>query len=338
MEKLLSVIVPVYNAEKWLNRCIDSILEQSYKNFELILVNDGSKDASGEICDDYAKKDQRITVIHKANAGVSEARNTGIEIAQGDYIIFIDSDDAIVDGYFASAVAGMETGVDWFICGAKEILFSGGNIVSESSFQLDLPQRTTILDLYSAVDNGIASAFVNCPCFRAYKTDIIKENALSFDPSLSLGEDIYFNLSYAKFAKEIFIDKNEYYLYYRENTTSLTKRFFETKYEDSIKIYDEWRRTITELGASEDTLKRFENLYLRVMFSNIVHVYTHTKDRVKRKEMIKKVINNEWVRKSKTYGDGTFVVRMTTFFIVKKISFMVSILFSLKFGFSKNIK
>ncbi len=330
MEKLLSVIVPVYNAEKWLNRCIDSILGQSYKNFELILINDGSRDASGEICDDYAKKDKRITVIHKSNAGVSEARNTGIEVAQGDYIIFIDSDDAVADGYFASAVAGMETGVDWFICGAKEMLFSGGNMVSENSFQLDLPQRTTILDLYSAVDNGVASAFVNVPWSKAYKAEVIKNNGVRFDPSLSLGEDIYFNLSYAKYVEEIFVEKNEYYLYYQENTTSLTKRFFETKYEDSVKIYDEWRRTITELGADEDTLKRFENLYLRVMFSNIVYVYSHTKDRAKRKEMIKKVINNEWVRKSKTYGDGTFMVRMTTFFIVKKMFFIVKLLFDMK--------
>ena len=92
---LISVIVPVYNVEKYLNRCIHSILKQTYKNFELILVNDGSTDNCGKICDEYSKKDNRIKVIHKDNGGLSDARNTGIESASGEYIMFVDSDDYI---------------------------------------------------------------------------------------------------------------------------------------------------------------------------------------------------------------------------------------------------
>ena len=91
----ISIIVPVYNVEKYLSRCIDSILNQTFDDFELILIDDGSPDHSGAICDDYAKKDNRILVIHKENGGLSDARNAGINIASGEYIMFVDSDDYI---------------------------------------------------------------------------------------------------------------------------------------------------------------------------------------------------------------------------------------------------
>ena len=91
----LSIIVPVYQAKEYLEKCINSILEQSFVDFELILVDDGSKDASGTICDEYAKRDKRIRVIHKENGGLSDARNTGIKLANSDYLMFVDSDDYI---------------------------------------------------------------------------------------------------------------------------------------------------------------------------------------------------------------------------------------------------
>ena len=95
MNELISVVVPVYNVENYLEKCVSSITNQTYKNLEIILVNDGSKDNSGAICDDLAKNDSRIKVIHKENGGLSDARNTGINVATGEYIGFVDSDDWI---------------------------------------------------------------------------------------------------------------------------------------------------------------------------------------------------------------------------------------------------
>ena len=92
-EKLVSVIIPAYNIEDYIGRCLDSVLSQTYKNLEILVVDDGSSDCTGEILDDYEKKDQRIRVIHKENGGVSSARNIGIEAATGDYIGFVDGDD-----------------------------------------------------------------------------------------------------------------------------------------------------------------------------------------------------------------------------------------------------
>ena len=93
---LISVIIPVYNVEKYLHRCLDSVIEQTYKNLEVILIDDGSTDHSGEICDDYAAKDVRIHVIHQENQGVSAARNKGLDNVKGEYITFVDSDDSNV--------------------------------------------------------------------------------------------------------------------------------------------------------------------------------------------------------------------------------------------------
>ena len=104
-ENLVSVIIPVYNVEKYLPKCLDSVINQTYKNLEIILVDDGSPDNSGKICDEYAEKDSRIKVIHKENGGVSSARNVGIKQAKGQYLLFVDSDDYIKDGYF-DAVRG----------------------------------------------------------------------------------------------------------------------------------------------------------------------------------------------------------------------------------------
>lgn len=100
MDGLISVIIPVYNVEQYLRECVDSVLGQTYQNFEIILVDDGSTDTSGDICDEYAKKDDRIQVIHKENGGASVARNHGIEMAKGEYVYFLDSDDRIVSNAF----------------------------------------------------------------------------------------------------------------------------------------------------------------------------------------------------------------------------------------------
>lgn len=108
MEKLLSVIIPIYNVEMYLDRCMESIVNQSYKNLEIIMVDDGSPDNCSSKCDEWAKKDRRIRVIHKSNGGLSDARNKGIEIAKGDYLAFVDSDDFIDNKMFSVLVEALE--------------------------------------------------------------------------------------------------------------------------------------------------------------------------------------------------------------------------------------
>ncbi len=108
MDKKISVIVPVYKVEKYLARCVDSIIDQTYKNLEIILVDDGSPDGCGAMCDEYAKKDERIKVIHKENGGLSSARNAGLDIATGDYIAFVDSDDRITPDAYENLLKALD--------------------------------------------------------------------------------------------------------------------------------------------------------------------------------------------------------------------------------------
>lgn len=119
--KLVSIIIPVYNVEKYLKRCIDSLCNQTYKNIEIILVNDGSTDSSGIICDQYEKKDSRVKVIHKLNGGLSEARNTGMEVASAQWITFVDSDDYVSLSYISNLVgAAMNENADMAITNLKK--------------------------------------------------------------------------------------------------------------------------------------------------------------------------------------------------------------------------
>ena len=104
----LSVIVPIYNVEQYIHKCVDSILNQNFKDFELILVDDGSPDSCGKICDEYAQKDERVKVIHKVNGGLSDARNFGLEKAKGEYVSFIDSDDWVDENIYSESLKYME--------------------------------------------------------------------------------------------------------------------------------------------------------------------------------------------------------------------------------------
>ena len=150
-DSLISIIVPVYNSEQTLHRCIDSILVQTYRNFELLLINDGSKDRSGEICDEYARKDSRIKVFHKENGGVSSARNVGLDNARGEWITFSDSDDAVT--------------VEWLnnmanICLGKELVVQGFYPSNPEGFATSGKLINTILP----VGQGLSYLY-NCSAF-----------------------------------------------------------------------------------------------------------------------------------------------------------------------------
>lgn len=145
---LISVIVPVYNVEKYLPKCIDSIINQTYKNLEIILVDDGSPDNSPQICDDYAKKDSRIKVIHKKNGGRAEARNVAIDVAKGEYIGFVDSDDYIADNFYELLLkAALDNNADISICSSKCVDEEDKEV--ESIFHFDV--KDEVLDKKEAL-------------------------------------------------------------------------------------------------------------------------------------------------------------------------------------------
>lgn len=202
----ISVIVPIYNADKYLHRCIDSILTQTFNDFELLLVNDGSKDNSGEICEDYAHKDARVKVLHKANGGASSARNLGIDNACGEYISFIDSDDYVLPCFLETFMEYIGSS-DLCILGIKPdySIFSGYQLVKTS------------LDYKGCVKKALP-LFYECQMFgslsnKMFKKSIIQDNRLHLNETFVFREDEEFLLRYLLYAQTISATVKPCYIY-----------------------------------------------------------------------------------------------------------------------------
>ncbi len=199
----ISVIVPVYKVEKYIHRCIDSILNQTFTDFELILVDDGSPDNCGAICDEYAKSDSRVVVIHKENGGVSTARNTGLDVAVGKYIAFCDSDD-----YWATDMLEMLSGI--IEADDVDIVVSGFQRVDENGAFLNALKRSSgrecidnEAELVSYLVHGVLSGKYGWEvCTRLFKRDIIEANTIRFCTSCgNYAEDMGFVLQYCLYIK-----------------------------------------------------------------------------------------------------------------------------------------
>lgn len=145
MEDLISVIVPIYNVEKYINKCIDSIINQTYTNLEIILVDDGSPDNCGKICDEYAEKDNRIKVIHKENGGLSDARNVGIKNAKGMYVTVVDSDDYIEQKYIEILYKSIKENETDLAIGSHKVIYENGTIIDKSTNEENVLESKNVL-------------------------------------------------------------------------------------------------------------------------------------------------------------------------------------------------
>lgn len=215
---MISVIVPVYNVELYLQECIDSILTQSYTDIELLLIDDGSKDSSYDICKKYESKDERIKVYKKANGGVSSARNLGIEKAQGEWITFIDSDDYLLNNNYLLdlAEATYKYNTDYIITTGCIKFGYEKKVFNDSAGKVE-PQ--IILKNIIGLNNIYLS-----PWGRLYRTSIIKKYNIRFLKGLHYAEDCYFNIEYIRYISSASVVENKGY-YYRENTTSITHNY-----------------------------------------------------------------------------------------------------------------
>ena len=178
----ISVIVPVYNTEKYLPRCIESVLAQTFVDWEMLLIDDGSTDASGSICDEYAAKDERIRVFHKENGGVSSARNLGLDNAQGEWITFVDSDDWIEENFLKSFDGNLDADL---VLGNMIEKGPLGNLLRNIPSGYHHP-------LKKALEGNLTKLAFESSCGKMFRGSLIKK--LRFDESMVTGEDHYFML------------------------------------------------------------------------------------------------------------------------------------------------
>lgn len=206
MDPLISIIIPVYNADRCLSRCIKSILSQNLKNFELLLIDDGSTDKSGKICDEYAAKDKRVKVFHKENGGVSSARNLGLDNAKGKWITFIDSDDCIYENIFNLISLHDEDLLIFNYDIDYNGIIQGGESIPH--YYNSYPIKT-ILNKYIYIE------ILRTPWSKFFKRHLI--NTLRFDTRITIGEDSLFVLQYLHKCKSFFIFKQKYYIWSKNN-------------------------------------------------------------------------------------------------------------------------
>ena len=255
MKSLVSVIVPVYNAEKYLVKCLDSILSQSYSNIEILLINDGSKDNSGSICDEYARKDIRIKVFHKENGGVSSARNVGIENFKGDYVCFVDSDDYVDRDY----IKVMIDNIDDFDCvaiGMTKVSGVTGECI-ESFHHSSQEYTTKAMFIEAYCNDGMLGQMFFGPYCKLYKADIVRSNY--FDETMVSGEDIVFNLNCLTLSNKIkLIDYVGYYLVkHDQSATNMSALSYSPRSEHGYTIIAQnIENARRNLGVSEDRITR----------------------------------------------------------------------------------
>lgn len=226
----VSVIVPVYKAEKYLRRCVDSILAQTFTDFELILVDDGSPDNCGTICDEYYAKDSRVTVIHKANGGVSSARNVGLDAASGKYIMFCDSDDFVSPDWCNTLFCAIQQYPAMFLCHDVERVECVCNSVASSlSSTAPYMVQASFLDLYK---RGISAYTFN----KIFDSEILRSSNLRFNENVHLGEDAIFCAQYCQRCKGcVYIDQPLYY--YVQNPDSAMHRYYGNLFELHLPLF-----------------------------------------------------------------------------------------------------
>ncbi|MDP4182405.1 MAG: glycosyltransferase family 2 protein [Bacillota bacterium] len=297
--KKVSVIVPVYKSEKYLHRCIDSILNQAYQNIELILVDDGSPDNSSVICDEYALKDSRVKVIHKENKGVSAARNTGLSNSTGYYVMFVDSDDCIKNTMVGNLLKLLNNDYfDFALSGVNIITYADG-VPSKLDIYAMKDKHYSVKSLFEAIIDDYDLVCICSPWGKLYKNSIIKQNSIEFNENIYLGEDTLFVLNYLRFCKELVSSKNVYYNYYRENYDSLFLKYSKEAFEFRELVFNEMRNVMISYYCSECGMSKFEKLYFSALFESISKDFMNfdKSDRKHKMKNIKRFINNKNIRK-----------------------------------------
>lgn len=260
---LFSLIVPVYNAEKYLYQCLDSITKQTYTNIEIILINDGSIDNSGIICDEFSQRDNRINVVHTENRGVSSARNLGLSIARGDYIAFVDSDDWLEINALEKIVHLLKDSLyDLIIYG---VVKETNNIQTPLySKLLSSPYRSNN-DIKLIIPDLIKHEVINPP-FKIYKHELIRKKNIRFNEILNIGEDYLFNMECFLSAKSLYIMDDILYHYMIRDNISLTRKFQENKYDKLMLVNEKLSELVSKQGNNEKIKEallciRIKNIY-----------------------------------------------------------------------------
>lgn len=282
-EKLVSVIIPVFNSVRYLDKVLSSLSDQSYSDFECIMIDDGSTDGGGVVCDEWVKKDKRFLVVHQQNQGVSKARNKGIEVSSGKWITFIDSDDWVEKDYLEKLIEFGKAS-DYCVGGYKLL-----NLNNETCFLPPLIKPQSIRDLDKNVISELIDKYlIFGPCHKLYKRDIIVNNKISFPEELNYGEDLMFNIDYLKHCTLIASVPEALY-YYNKHSDSLSTSSNSMDWEVNLKQWRYVASFLIEMGLFMDRAKR--SMYRRLVGLIYDSIFGSRKTNSKNYKEIKEILN-----------------------------------------------
>ncbi len=287
----VSVIVPVYNASPYLKECVDSILAQTLTNFELMVINDGSSDQSPQICDEYAKLDHRIIVIHKKNEGPSATRNLGLQKAVGKYIVFCDADDVLSPRALEQMYSVMEKyNTDLALCGFSRFIGSIKNsqeMRTLSKYSLTIFQTTQ--ELASVYFQPVTNMFGISIWAKMYRADIIRRNSLKFPEDVNYEEDCCFNVAYFRHVTTAGALRDILY-HYRQQNVSLSKGYRANAFDGIVNGYRNRQRFLADIGLAE-TVKRLDVTFLVATNNNYKKIHYSSLSKAERLEAYQKMLD-----------------------------------------------
>lgn len=286
-----SIILPVYNVEKYLEECVKSILSQTFNDYEIILVDDGSADSSPLICDRLANSDKRIRVIHKKNGGAADCRNVGLDNAGGEYVIFIDSDDFVLSENFLNDIdKALFENTDMVLYKYRKY-FDDTKHMAECTFSYEnaIKEKDYADKILSLVKSD---AFFGMAWIRAIKRSFLTDNQISFETGLT-GEDMDWNYKLMIKAAEIWLIDTPY-IAYRQRSNSVTSSYKEKNLADFVYIVENWGDKLKKI--ENDVLKQALLGSLAKNYSNLLIVYSRLKD-AKKKDYKNRIKNLDWLLK-----------------------------------------
>lgn len=287
----ISIVIPVYCAESKLRRCLDSITVQTFQNFEVILIDDGSPDDSGNICEEYSKSDYRFFVIHQENKGASVARNRGIQAANGIYLAFVDSDDYLAPDYLEKMRQAMlQYSTDFCMCNYINVLENGEQFPSSHGFSIEtvLDQENIRLIIFDHIFRCYSTDGLFSPWAKLFKREIVLKNHLKMDPHMSFGEDMLFVVSYFEHCcSAVFIGDALYY--YEKQSSGLFSRYRPALLNDALRCFQVLKQKTAPCSVSDE---QFLPLTLKYYYYVNRYLEMGIKIEKKKKAFVRSVLEN----------------------------------------------